>query len=416
MLRSPFFYLSIMDFWFGMTDSHKEKINWWPVVAVGFATFIVVTTEMLPIGLLTPIAEALGTTAGKAGLMVSLPAILAAFFAPLVVIASGGIDRRKILCGLLAMLVLANLASAMAVGIASMLLARILVGFCIGGIWAVAGGLAVRLVPAHAVGLAAAIIFGGVSAASVLGVPFGAWIGDYAGWRWAFVAVAALSALVLLMHLAVLPSLPVNTAIRLPQMVALLSNRALQAGLLLTLLIVSGHFLIFTFVRPMLNDISGFQASSTGMLLLAYGIAGIAGNFLVGLVAARNTVRTLNVIALGLSVVPVLFITMGGTELGGGLTLMLWGLAYGGVSVGLMTWIMQTTPRAIEVATALNVAVFNCAIALGSWLGGQMVDRAGLRENLWLAEGILVLALLLTVVMAVYFGKQWFVKAEPKRH
>ncbi len=106
--------------------------SWTAVIAVGLATFSVVTTEMLPVGLLTSIAGTLSITTGSAGLMISLPALLAALFAPVVVIASGGIDRRRILCGLLALLVIANLASALAPNLILMLAARILVGFCIG--------------------------------------------------------------------------------------------------------------------------------------------------------------------------------------------------------------------------------------------------------------------------------------------
>jgi len=160
---------------------------WWAVSAIGLATFSVVTTEMLPVGLLTLIADHLGTSAGTAGLMISLPALLAALFAPLVVVVAGGLDRRRILCALLGLLLLANLASALAPGIGWLLAARVLVGFCMGGIWAIAGGLAARLAPAARVGLATSIIFGGVAAASVLGVPLGALIGealDGAGRSW----------------------------------------------------------------------------------------------------------------------------------------------------------------------------------------------------------------------------------------
>lgn len=148
--------------------------SWLAVSAVGMATFSVVTTEMLPVGLLTPIADTLDTSTGSAGLMISLPALLAALFAPLVVIVSGSLDRRTMLCGLLTVLLLANIASALAQNMAWMLAARVLVGFCMGGIWAIAGGLASRLVPARSVGLATSLIFGGVAAASVLGVPPGA--------------------------------------------------------------------------------------------------------------------------------------------------------------------------------------------------------------------------------------------------
>ncbi|EPD42657.1 hypothetical protein HMPREF9701_01369 [Delftia acidovorans CCUG 274B] len=374
---------------------------WLAVSAVGLATFSVVTTEMLPIGLLTSIAGSLGTSMGRAGLMISLPALLAALFAPLVVMAAGGMDRRRILCGLLALLVLANLASALAPSLIWLLAARVLVGFCMGGIWAIAGGLAARLVPQASMGLATSIIFGGVAAASVLGVPLGALIGDFAGWRWAFGGMAGFSALVLALHMAVLPALPATGSASLRQFSHQLANRRLQAGLALTLLLVAGHFMSFTFVRPLLLTVSGFDAQWMSALLLAYGIAGIAGNFLAGIIAARRTVPSLAAIALGLLLAPVLFLSVGDSPTGGGAVLLVWGLAYGGVSVGLMTWMMQAAPRAVEIATALYVGVFNIGIALGSWAGGQLVDGWGLHATLWLSGGLAAAALLLSAAMGL---------------
>lgn len=374
---------------------------WLAVSAVGLATFSVVTTEMLPVGLLTSIAGSLGTSMGRAGLMISLPALLAALFAPLVVMAAGGMDRRRILCGLLALLVLANLASALAPSLIWLLAARVLVGFCMGGIWAIAGGLAARLVPQASMGLATSIIFGGVAAASVLGVPLGALIGDFAGWRWAFGGMAGFSALVLALHVAVLPALPATGSASLRQFREQLANRRLQAGLALTLLLVAGHFMSFTFVRPLLLTVSGFDAQWMSALLLAYGIAGIAGNFLAGIIAARRTVPSLAAIAMGLLLAPVLFLSVGDSPTGGGAVLLVWGLAYGGVSVGLMTWMMQAAPRAVEIATALYVGVFNIGIALGSWAGGQLVDGWGLHATLWLSGGLAAAALLLSAAMGL---------------
>lgn len=240
---------------------------WWAVSAVGLATFSVVTIELLPVGLLTPIAERLGASTGTAGLMISLPALLAALFAPLMVIAAGGIDRRRILCALLGLLLVANLASALAPGIGWLLAARVLVGFCMGGIWAIAGGLAARLVPAHRIGRATSIIFGGVAAASVLGVPLGALIGDAVGWRSAFVAMGLFSAAVMLLHLRVVPALPVSTSMRPQQFVRQLGQRDLRRGLWLTGLLVSGHFIAFTYVRPLLTSVSGVDASWIGALV-----------------------------------------------------------------------------------------------------------------------------------------------------
>ncbi|MHC9010270.1 MFS transporter [Stenotrophomonas rhizophila] len=370
---------------------------WWAVTAVSLATFSVVTTEMLPVGLLTPIADALQASTGTAGLMVSLPALLAALFAPLVVIASGRLDRRALLCGLLGLLVIANLGAAFAPTLGWMLAARVLVGLCMGGIWAIAGGLAMRLVPTRSIGLATSLIFGGVAAASVLGVPLGALIGELLGWRWAFASMALLSAVVLALHLAVVPRLPSTHTTTVRQFGEQLGNRGLQLGLLLTLLLVTGHFIAFTFVRPLLMTVSGFDARWVGLLLFGYGAAGMAGNFLAGIVAARYTAPTVLLIAAGLVLAPLLFLSIGDARAGGAIALIAWGLAYGGVSVGLMTWMMNAAPRAVEVASALYVGVFNIGIASGAWLGGQALDRQGLSANLWLAGGFAATAVLVCV-------------------
>ncbi|MDW7601519.1 MFS transporter [Stenotrophomonas maltophilia] len=368
---------------------------WWAVSAVGLATFSVVTTEMLPVGLLTPVAEDLGASTGTAGLMISLPAVLAAVFAPLVVIAAGGIDRRRILYALLGLLLVANLASALAPGIGSLLAARVLVGFCMGGIWAIAGGLAARLVPAQRIGLATSIIFGGVAAASVLGVPLGVLIGDAWGWRSAFIAMALFSAAVMALHVWVVPALPVSTSVRPRQFAQQLGHRGLQRGLGLTLLLVSGHFIAFTYVRPLLTSVSGVDTSWIGALLFGYGLAGIVGNFLAGPLAARHPRGTLLAIASSLLLTPVLFLWMGSTPAGGSVLMLVWGLAYGGVSVGLMGWMMKAVPQAVEIATALYVGVFNIGIALGAWGGGRLLDGIGLHATLWAAAVLAGSALLM---------------------
>ncbi|MBD7960872.1 MFS transporter [Comamonas sp. Sa2CVA6] len=378
--------------------------SWLAVSAAALATFSVVTTEMLPVGLLTSIAGSLGSTTGSTGLVISLPALLAALFAPMVVIAAAGMDRRQLLCGLLMLLVLANIASALAPSLEWMLIARVLVGLCIGGIWAIAGGLAARLVPASSIGLATSIIFGGVAAASVLGVPLGAWIGDMLGWRWAFVCMAVLSAVVLLLHMVFLPPLAANNVATVRQFRKLLTVRSVQMGLCLTLLLVAGHFAAFTFVQPLLLSVSGFEARWMGVLLFVYGMAGIAGNFLAGTVAARHTLPTLTVITLGLLWVPLMLLAVGDSQMGGGSVLLIWGLVYGGVSVGLMTWMMKVAPQALEVVTALYVAVFNIGIALGAWVGGKVVDDMGLTANLWLTATLAAGAAL--VVFSMTQSKQ----------
>lgn len=373
--------------------------SWPSVYAVSLSTFAVVTTEMLPVGIMTPIAEALQTSAGTAGLMISVPAILAAFFAPMVVLTAGGIDRRHLLAGLLFLLIVANLTSAFSTSIGMLLTARVIVGFCMGGIWAIAGGLAPRLVPERSIGLATAIIFGGVSAASVLGMPIGTVIGDYIGWRWTFGVMAAFCVVVLTFNLWALPALPVAQLVRLGQFTAQLARRPIQLGLVITILFVAGHFMAFTFVRPLLQTMSGIDVEWIGILLLAYGVAGIAGNFLAGAFASRQIGLTLISIGAALTVSIFIFAVLGDTPAGGTIMLIAWGVAYGGVSVSLQTWMMKAAPGAIEIATSLFVSIFNVGIALGSFAGGRVVDGFDLRTLLLIAGAFPALGLIFAIAI-----------------
>lgn len=366
---------------------------WLATFAIGLSTFTVVTAEMLPVGLLTPIVSTLNASIGRAGLLISLPALFAALFAPLVVLGARRTDRRSLLIVFLLLLIAANLLAAAATSMALLFAARILLGFCIGGIWAIAGGLAERLVPPASVGLALSVIFGGVAAASVLGVPLGVFLGEALGWRIAFLAVAVLAALTLLLLLCVLPPLPITQAVSWRSFTAQRANRRLLLGLLLTFLLVAGHFMAYTFVRPLLQTVAGIESRWVGPLLFAYGVAGIVGNFIAGQAAAKRLRRTLALIALGLALAVLLLPLLGRAPLSGGAFLLLWGIAYGGVSVSLMAWMLKAAPNAVEVASSLYIALFNLAISCGSLAGGLVVDAGGLTINGVLSGIVLLLAL-----------------------
>lgn len=373
------------------------------VAAVTLGIFTVMTAELLPVGLLTPAAADLGVSEGTAALMVTVPGLVAALAAPLVTARAAGADRRTLLVAFLLLAAAANLVSALAGHLATVLAARVLLGVAIGGFWALAGGLAPRLVPSAAVGRATALIFGGVSAASVLGVPAATLVTEQAGWRWAFAATGALGLLAALALRTLLPTLP-GTGTRaaletsgatgggLRKLLALpRRNRRVRAGLLLTLTLVTGHFFAYSFVRPLLTDHSGIPAPLLGALLLGYGVAGVAGNFLAGARAARSPRRTLTAIAAALGAVLLAAFLAGDSAPAGTGLLLLWGLAHGGVSVALQSWFMAAAPDDVETATGLNVSVFCLAIALGALLGGLLADAYSLTSVL-LAGAALALA------------------------
>ncbi|MEV0320350.1 MFS transporter [Streptomyces sp. NPDC050658] len=364
------------------------------VLALAATTFSVVTTEMLPVGLLTSLSAGLDVSDGTAGLTVTLPGVVAALAALLLPVAVRRADRRTVLCALTGLLAAANLLSALAPAFGVLLAARVLVGVCIGGVWAIAAGLGVRLVRAQAAGRATTVIFSGIAVASVLGVPAGTFLGELAGWRWAFAAMAAFALAVTALLAAALPKLPSSEAIRLGTFPGLLRAAPLRAGLLVVLLLVTGHFAAYTYVRPVLERVPGLGAGLISGLLLAYGVAGIAGNFTGGALAARDPRRALLVIAAGLAAVMPLMGPAGGSLLASVALLIAWGLAYGGVSVSTQHWVLAAAPDHREAASALFAAVFNAAIALGALTGGLVADGLGATDVLWLGGGLALLALL----------------------
>ncbi|MFD5397181.1 MFS transporter [Streptomyces sp. NPDC127097] len=370
------------------------------VGALAAATFTVVTSEMLPVGLLTPIGRELRISAGTAGLTLTVTGLVAAVSAPLLTVLAGRRDRRAVLVALMGTLAAANLLAAYAPNVVVLLVARVLVGLGMGGVWSIAAGLAVRLVPARSVATATSLIFSGVAAASVLGVPAGTFLGELGGRRAAFGAMAVVCGAVAVALAVLLPPLPEAAAVRLNGVLAVLRGAPVRTGLVLVALLVTGHFAAYTYVRPVLEEVAGADAGQISTLLLAFGLAGLAGNFLAGAGAARSPRAALLVICgvLAGAVLLMPLLGRGAGVPGAALVVTVWGLAYGGVSVSTQTWLMTAAPRARETASALFVAVFNGAIALGALAGGRAADGWGVTGVLWLGGGLAVGALVAVAV------------------
>lgn len=242
------------------------------------------------------------------------------------------------------------------------------------------------------------MIFSGIAVASVLGVPAGAYIGELAGWREAFLAVAGLALLVTVAMAVLLPPLPAEKAVALGGVLRLFRDTRVVTGLAVVALLVTGHFAAYTYVRPILEQVSGVQNSMIGTLLLVYGIAGVVGNFAVGARVGRSVRGVLLVIALTLAVSVLLVPLLGLSVAGAAILLAVWGLAYGGVSVSTQTWLALAAPQAREGVTSLFVGVFNGAIAFGAFVGGMAVNGFGTESVLWLA-GVLALGALLVTAL-----------------
>jgi predicted MFS family arabinose efflux permease len=193
-----------------------------------------------------------------------------------------------------------------------------------------------------------------------------------------------------------LPALPAERAAGLSGVTALLRDARVATGLVVVALLVVGHFGAYTYVRPVL-EARAIDAPLIGTLLLVYGVAGVAGNFVAGTAAVRSVRRTVLVLA-GLLVAAVLLLALAPSAPLAAVALVVWGLGYGGVSVTAQTWMMAAAPDAREAASSLFAGVFNGAIALGAVGGGLVVDGFG--PTAVLAWGaVLVLAALVAMAL-----------------
>ncbi|MBO8185821.1 MFS transporter [Streptomyces spirodelae] len=382
-----------------LTSAHSQDRErttpraWLGVVSLTSATFAVTAAEMLPVGLLTRIGGSLRVSEGSAGLTVTLTGIVAALAAPLVPLAAGRLDRRVSLAGLALLLAVANALSALAPSLTVLLAARVLVGIALGGVWALAASLPVRLVPQRSLNTALAAVFGGIGIASVLAVPAGTVLGEVAGWRTAFGAAAGLAVAVALALALLLPALPAERPVRPGTLLRLSGNARLRAGFAFLALLVTGHFAAYTYVRPVLEEISGVAPALIGALLLAYGAAGIAGNFAAGARAARHPRSTLLTLGAGIAATTALLAAAGSATGLAVAVLLVWGLAYGGLSVSAQAWVLAAAPAEREPAGALFASVFNASIALGAFVGGRVVDTAPLPWVLLLGAALAACAL-----------------------
>jgi predicted MFS family arabinose efflux permease len=365
--------------------------QWLAVAAVSLGVFVVMTSEVLPVGLLTPISAELGVSEGTAGLMVTVPGLVAALSAPLSIVFTRRLDRRLVLIALAVLVAGANIGAATASGFGPLLAARVLVGVSIGAFWAVAGGIALRLVPKADVPRATAAVYGGIGAATVLGVPAGTLIGDEFGWRAALVALMVLALVAMAAIALLVPKLPSNTTVSfasLPKLVR--RNRAVRTGLALTFFIVTGHFIAYTFISPILQA-NGLPASQVSGLLLAFGAAALVATVASGSLIGKHLRGTLVALGVTMALGMALMAFAVGDLFSATAVLLLWGAGYGLVSPAVQTWYMNAVePGEVEIATSLNTVMFNLSIAAGSFAGGFAVDRSGPVSVAWIGAALLV--------------------------
>ena len=372
--------------------------------ALTLSAFAIGTTEFVIVGLIPTIAEQLNVSLPSAGLLVSLYALGVAIGAPVLTALTGKLPRKWLLVGLMALFTVGNLLAWQAPGYESLIVARILTGLAHGVFFSVGSTIATGLVAKEKAASAIAIMFSGLTVALVTGVPLGTWIGQVFGWRETFLVVSLLGLVAMVGSLLLVPgNLPKGAASSVREQLSVLTKKPLLLVYAKTALGYGGAFTAFTFLAPILQQVSGFSAGAVSLILLVYGVSVAVGNIWGGKLADRmGPLPALKLLFAGLAVVLLVLTFTAPHPVLAVLTVLVWGaFAFGNVP-GLQVLVVKQaerhTPNAVDVASGLNIAAFNVGIALGSVVGGFVVKHLGLMHTPWIGALIVLLAYGLTHV------------------
>ena len=370
--------------------------------ALTLSAFAIGTTEFVIVGLIPTIAEQLNVSLPSAGLLVSLYALGVAIGAPILTALTGKLPRKWLLVGLMALFTAGNLLAWQAPGYESLIVARILTGLAHGVFFSVGSTIATGLVAKEKAASAIAIMFSGLTVALVTGVPLGTWIGQVFGWRETFLVVSALGVIAMAGSLLLIPNnLPKGAASSIREQLAVLTKKPLLMVYATTALGYGGAFTAFTFLAPILQQVSGFGANAVSLILLVYGVSVAVGNIWGGKLADKmGPLPALKLMFGGLALILLMLTFTAPHPVLAVLTVLVWGaFAFGNVP-GLQVLVVKQaerhTPNAVDVASGLNIAAFNVGIALGSVVGGFVVEHLGLMHTPWIGALIVLLAYGLT--------------------
>ncbi|EKU82284.1 MFS transporter [Massilia timonae] len=372
--------------------------------ALTLSAFAIGTTEFVIVGLIPTIAASLGVSVPSAGLLVSLYALGVAIGAPVLTALTGKLPRKHLLLGLMVLFTLGNLVAWMAPNYEALMAARVLTGLAHGVFFSIGSTIATSLVPKEKAASAIALMFTGLTVALVTGVPLGTFIGQHFGWQATFLAVSLLGVIAVIGSAILVPStIAGSQPSSLLTQLAVLKKPRLLLVYAMTTLGYGGSFIAFTYLAPVLQEVSGFAASTVSLVMLVYGVSVAAGNIWGGKLADRHgPVPALQIVFALLAVVLLALTFTAPSKPLVLITVLAWGaVAFGNVP-GLQVYVVQRAerdaPQAVDVASGLNIAAFNVGIALGAWGGGLIVAHLGLMATPWIGALVVVGALLLTTL------------------
>ncbi|TIP95769.1 MAG: MFS transporter [Mesorhizobium sp.] len=373
----------------------RSRPAWGAVISLALGTFGLVTAEFLPASVLTPLAHDLGITEGAAGQTMTATAIAAAISAPTMAIITKRLDRRIVLCAMMLLQILSNLLAEVARSLPVFLAARVVLGIALGGFWSISASLAMRLVPNHLLPRAMSIILTGVSVAVVCAPPIGAYVGDIWGWRAPFMITAVVNAITLLVQLVTMPTLPPVEMAGCRSLLDVAKKPTIKVALLVIVLVASGHFASFTYIRAFLEKVPALNIEMISLLLLVSGIGGFFGNLAGAFLAPHSLKAVAALPSLLMAIAAISLLMLGPSAWAWAIAIVIWSFAFGAVPVGLQTWtVLRAVPEQAESAGVLMTSTFQVAIAAGAIFGGLLVKNAGVTSVLAYSAGATFLAAL----------------------
>jgi DHA1 family inner membrane transport protein len=375
------------------------------IYALAASAFAIGTTEFVIVGLLPGIANDLNVSLPSAGLLVSLYALAITLGTPIFSALTGRFPRRGLMLSLMGVFTATNLVAAIAPDYYTLLASRIVIAVSHGVFFGVGTAFAASIVPKEKSGSAVAVMIGGLTIAMVIGVPLGSWIGQSFDWRVTFLIVTAMGVIGLTLLAIFVPrNIPQAPAASFLAQMKLLGNRDLSLMYLLTAAAFGGTFAIFTFLAPILTEVTGVSDGTLSIALMIFGGATVVGNFAGGKLTDKiGTSKAMVTTLIGLIASFVLVALAMRVE-----AVMLVAIAFWGIFAfaippimhnGVVNVARAVAPDAVATASGMNVAAFNLGISGGSFIGGRVLEGPGLTATPYAAIAIAIVALGITTLV-----------------